>query len=495
MAKPPSSPRTADEPAFWFQFEVTPAKLAVGRVILFGVLALDALLQIHHAPRYGAGGFNVAQLPGLDAVAPGRGLFEVAELVNAYLFVLAACGAATRIVVPIATAIYAWLYFGSQLDSYQHHYLIALLLVIACFVPWQQRDDAKPDAAVRSWAVRLLLVQLAILYAWAAISKMSAAWTSGVTLDGQIHGTLRHAIDATIGIRATADLVLGTELVLAATVWQPRLWWLALPLGLALHVSIVISGLEIGLFAWLMIGLYTWIVPDRAWIWLARTRASRALGAGLRAIARAFARARSAPAGVLGIVAIALSRYDHVVAAGAFATLALLALLAFGDRRTAARLGAAHVVALALWLAGDRIAGIPEAYYRLWGGTARRLGDHTAEERAYRGLLAISPGDATASYHLGELLLARPGVDDAGAAAGLEYLHRAERAEPGRARALVAEARWLASRGRHDEALAKARDATLAEPGDRDARALLDQLAGKPRAPAGAPGEPGRGPR
>ena len=85
---PPAGP--VAEPAFFYGFEVAWAKLALVRVLFFGLLALDALLQISHAPRYGAGGFNVAQLPGLDAIAPGRALMATTQLVEAYLFVLAA---------------------------------------------------------------------------------------------------------------------------------------------------------------------------------------------------------------------------------------------------------------------------------------------------------------------------------------------------------------------------------------------------------------------
>src|SRR3569623_3614377 len=117
-----------EQPAFWFGFEVAWAKLAVGRVVLFGLLALDALLQIRHAPRYGAGGFNAAQLPFLDALGPTRVSYGVGELINAYLLTLAAFGVATRWVLPPAAAIYAWLNFGSQLASYQHHYLVSMIL-------------------------------------------------------------------------------------------------------------------------------------------------------------------------------------------------------------------------------------------------------------------------------------------------------------------------------------------------------------------------------
>src|SRR5947209_13493054 len=85
----------AQSPSFWFSFSVPWAKLAAGRVVLFGLLAIDALLQIRHAPRYGAGGFNVGQLPIFDAHGPSRGSYEVCELINAYLFVLVACGVGT----------------------------------------------------------------------------------------------------------------------------------------------------------------------------------------------------------------------------------------------------------------------------------------------------------------------------------------------------------------------------------------------------------------
>src|SRR4051812_17444647 len=73
-----------EQPAFWFGFDVAWLKLLVFRVVFFGMLAIDALLQIRHAPRYGAGGFNVAQLPFLDSIGPTRGSYEVAQLISAY---------------------------------------------------------------------------------------------------------------------------------------------------------------------------------------------------------------------------------------------------------------------------------------------------------------------------------------------------------------------------------------------------------------------------
>ncbi|HEY6034657.1 MAG TPA: HTTM domain-containing protein, partial [Kofleriaceae bacterium] len=249
-----------------FELEVPAAKLAFGRFVVFALLAADALSQIRHAPRYGSG-FNVAQLPGLDALGPGRVAYGVCELVLAYAFVLIACGVATRWLVPIAAVIYNWLYFGSQLDSYQHHYLVAMLLIVACFVPWERPSDGKValDQPVKSWALRLILVELAILYLWAAISKLDPQWLNGSALALQLHGSLRSLIDATIGMHAVAILVPITELVLVA-VWMRPAWPYLAPLGILFHLGIVWTGLEIGLFAWLMIGLYLFVVPDRVYV-------------------------------------------------------------------------------------------------------------------------------------------------------------------------------------------------------------------------------------
>jgi vitamin K-dependent gamma-carboxylase-like protein len=475
----------AEEPVFWFGFEVAWAKLALARVVVFGLLAVDAVLQIRHAPRYGAGGFNVAQLPGLDWLGASRGAYGTAELVNAYLFVLIACGLATRWLLPIATTIYAWLYFGSQLDSYQHHYLVAMILLVACFVPWQRpTGDAAPETPIRAWAVRVILVELGILYLWAAISKMNHAWIDGTTLSGQIAGTLRSMIDGTVGIAVAAVIVIVIELVLAATVWLKPAWRFAAPLGIALHVGILASGLEIGLFAWLMLGLYVLIVPDRIWV----EAANSPLGRELR---RAFSRATgawvegrtgyaiTAVAIALGIVVAAWCRFEAVLAVAIVATVvvgcAIGTIATWGTAparaRRIARIATIHVLAVGTWFAVDRATTVAYDYYKFWGGTSRRFKDPDAAEHAYRRLIAIAPDDPTGHYQLGRVLLEREAADD-----GLAELHEAERLDGRQVRAFVYEARWLASHGRMPEALEKARAATAADPADADARHLLSML-------------------
>ncbi len=486
--KPATSPAKFElvrEPVFWFGYEVSWAKLSLARFVIFALLALDALLQLSHAPRYGAGGFNVAQLPGFDAIAPGRVGFEVGQLVCAFLFVYAALGVATRIVVPFSAAIYAWLYFGSQLDSYQHHYLVALVLLLACFVPWKRRDDAKPETRIKTWAIRLLLVQLGVLYLWAAVSKMSPAWLDGRTLETQITGSLRTAIVDTVGFKTAARFALLTELVLAVAVWIRPAWFIALPLGIAFHLGILASNLEIGLFAYLMLAFYVFVIPDRALIFLANLAPLRLLRQGLRAvqIANGLLSAIAVVVSLgVGILLARFTRFDAAFNLAIALSVVPIAVIGVSRFRTGSTvipwLGLAHVAAIALWLVVDRTSSIAVDYYRFWGGNARRLGEPLVAEQAYRRLTEIAPDVPNGHYQLGKLLLARG--EEKG---GLDALHEAQHLEPLRARAWIAEAQWLVKQGKKAEAIEKAQEAVYSEPSNQAARELLDTLSGTKSAP------------
>lgn len=458
-------PAPVKQPAFWFGFEVTWGKLAVARVVIFTLLALDAVLQVSHAPRYGAGGFNVGQLPFAGAIAPGRVAYGVAQLALAYAFVLVACGVATRVLVPAGALVYAWLYFGSQLDSYQHHYLVVVVLAIASFVPWQRPDGAVPSTNVRTWAVRLLLVQLAVMYLWAAISKMDPAWTDGTTLSMQMTGTIGKAIAKTIGFQGAAMLVIVTELVLAATIWSRATWKVAAPLGLAFHLGIVLTGLEIGLFAFLMLGFYTLVLSDQLWARVAVT---------FEGLARVMARASWAVFGVclgLGVAIAMLVRIEDARVVGICAALVPIVVALLVAKKPVIGIGVAHVLALGLWLLADRATDVTEDYYRYWGGSQRRIGTPAEAERAYRRLVEIAPDKEPGHYQLGKLLIQRGAIEE-----GMAELHEAQRLEPAIARSFVEEARALVKQGKLPEAIEKAKQATFADPSHAQARALLDSL-------------------
>jgi hypothetical protein len=471
-AAPVEPPAPVDAPASWFGFDVPWAKLAIGRVALFGLLALDAVLQLAGAPQYS--GFNVSHVPGLDALGPTRVVFGALELVDAYLFVLIACGLATRVLVPITASIYAWLYFGSQIDEYQHHYLVALILLLACFVPWQRPAGAVASTPVRSWAVRLMLVQLGIVYFWAAISKMDASWTNGATLAAEISGPLRGLLDDTIGLRAAAQGVIGVELALAASVWQPRAWRFAAPVGILLHLGFAFAGFRIGLFAWMMLGLYAFVVPDRIWVGL--WNAVRVEGPRRDGGRPAAGRSRGWP-----VVAVALAvgsglallcRLESSLAVAAGLSVALVGITAW-KRPPLREVAVAHVLALATWVTVDRTTKTAAEYDRNWGDSARRLHDLATAEHAYHKQIEVAPDDPEGHYYLGLTLLEGGRVEE-----GLEELHRVEANDASRARGLVAEAIWLGNNGRPAEAMAKAREAARVEPGNANALKVISMLGG-----------------
>ena len=477
-------------PAFWFGFEVPWTKLVVARVVIFGLLAIDALLAIRHAPRYGAGGFNVAQIPGLDGLGPTRLSYLVCELFGSFLFAFAAFGIGTRIVVPIAAALYAWLYLGSQLDSYQHHYLVALILGLACFVTWAAPKDASPAKPIRSWALRLILVQLGILYLYAAVSKLDPAWLDGRTLGGQIFANpgalvdVRGLIDGTIGMRAVSNAVVIVELSLAAMVWNPRTWFIAAPLGILFHLGIVFTGLEIGLFAWLMIGFYILVIPDRILIWIGESRVGAAIGdATTRLLRWLDGHAIAGAVATLGGLAFAfLTRTDHAFAV-ALAIFIIPYLVAVATNRVSlvGRIGVAQLVAFGLWFAVDRGSSVTADYYKFWGGSSRRLGDLAASEEAYARMVVVTPEEPAGHYQLGRLLLARGDELD-----GMAELHETEALAPTRARAWLEEARYLEAHQRHQGALEKAKKALELEPKSSDAQALMSTLTGAAKAAGSA---------
>jgi tetratricopeptide (TPR) repeat protein len=439
---------------FWFGFAVSWAKLVALRIAVFGLLSLDTFTELRHAPRYGAGGFNVPQIPLPEVLQPGRVGYGVGMIALSYLLAFAAFGIATRAMVATSAALYAWCYFGSQLDSYQHHYLIAVLLVVLSFVPWHPPAKVTARTPIRSWALRLVLVLLAIVYLWAAISKLDPAWLDGTTLARQFsRGLVHDLVAATVGFTPVAWAVVTTELSLAATIWWRRGWIVAAPLGISLHVVIAASPLDIGFFAYLMLALYLLLVPDGVLAWIydhARGAAGTSIVPGV-----VFA------AGALGIgLGLALViRFPHVTVMIPVLTLLPLAL-ALAWRRRLALLGAAHIVVLASWLLVDRATSFAEDYYRFWGGSQRRIGDRDTAARALRELLAIAPDDASGHFQLGRIQLAQSDPE------GLEHLRAAQRLAPRQARAFVEEARWLANQGQPDAALAIARRAVAAEPGD-----------------------------
>lgn len=462
---------------FWFDFRIPATRLNLLRVCFFAVVAVDAFLQISHAPRYGAGEFNVSHFMWLDSLVPvpSRGFVLTLFVLQSFLALRAMFGVATTTSVRLLTACFGYTYFVSQLDSYQHHYLIFLLLLIACFIPWEQAqrpDPDRPAAGLPSWAMRLFLVQLSLLYLWAAVAKMSPHWLDGSTLHAQIHdGPIRDAIEAVFGrasrgdpggFAAAAKLVMLTELVLAVGILWRRAWPFVWVIGVGFHAGVELAGFRIGLFSYFMIAIYVVFMPklyklDRLATNLRRLRelawvpiwkhADKLETPGARWMVAVVSTAA-------GAVLLTSLPFDEMIAVAVLVFVlgmftAARHLLSKAPRGAeVVRMSVVHLLACALLLVLNAKSDQAFDYYKYLGGTSRRLDDPETAKMAYARLIDLSPDYGLAYYHLGHYTQKDGDLDRA-----LELYRQAQEREPPDPRPFRAEAEILRSRGDLDGTL------------------------------------------
>lgn len=125
--------------------------------LLLLVLAFDCWVDlVPHGGRYGFNDFNVAHFAILDWVlpTPSSGLYVGVVLLTGLLACVQAITRPTRIGVAAVFATYTYGWLMSMLDSYQHHYLISVLLFSCIFFPMPTGGEvferSRPSSA-RAW--------------------------------------------------------------------------------------------------------------------------------------------------------------------------------------------------------------------------------------------------------------------------------------------------------------------------------------------------------
>lgn len=365
---------------------------------------------------------------------------------------------------------YGGLYFSSQLDSYQHHYLLALLLGVLSVGLWLE-----PGAPARfpGWSLALVRAQIAVVYLWATVAKLHPEWLGGEVLLSQLGTTERglpwaEAVASAVGLtplglaQAGAWGVCVAEAVLVVGwLWRP-LWPLALPLGLALHGGIEVLGFEIGLFSWFMFGLYTLLLPARGVAWLGRwLPGPEAPGAQ-----------HLAPlVGGVGAGGLALGLPVEQPWTLACFWFALSVLLGGGSWRTAG----AGLAAAALLLGLGRQTDTLRDYHRYLGGDARRRGDLETALYAYGQVVTLDPSYFSGWVRLADLQVAAGRLDLA-----LPLLEQARALEPRNAEALSRLLALYSQNGDRTRAVAAAQALLEVEPGDAAALEALERFRAAP---------------
>ena len=397
---------------FWQGPELSYAQVSWFRFIFFALLTIDAFLLVAGAPRYGAGDFNVSHFPALDGFLPtfNREAIVVSALVMTYLAMRTAVGVATRHGTILFTALYAAIYFSSQLDSFQHHVLLIFLLASLSLLPDSVRSigEDPADPIESGWVFRLIFFQVSVVYLFAAISKMESAWWDGRVLEEILSKDTPAWVESAIkslGFGTVAKLTVVTELFLALSIHVRKLRLPCAAVGIAFHAGIQLAGFRIGLFSYYMIGFYLLIAPpgviNWAHAWLVRSTFPIRTAISEKAEKLPLT-ALAAAAAIAGLVLVGLVPLDGALIA-AFTIFLAGSLAFFRSRKGSTVLG--HLIGIIAIVTCAQLSDGLRDHYRKWGGSARRLGDTTTAIAAYKQLTELEPGYAPARRNLGKLYL------------------------------------------------------------------------------------------
>lgn len=422
---------------FWFDRTMEASRLAALRIGFFGLFAVDQLhLMTSHAWRFGAGGVNLAQFDWLDPLLPlpRTEVHLTVYLVCAFLSVCVAAGVASRIFIPLLTALYGYAYFSSMADGYQHHYLLFWMLLVCCFIRFDKAPglfgaaESEPGEApgrVRSWGLSLLYAQIAIVYLFTAITKVDVQWINGWALEQQVSEPAMRAL-----FTATNDLLglqpLGAYAIVATSVmlWQflaaasfvsPRLHAIACITGLVFHVTIEFIGIEIRWFSYYMIALYYLLLFPDHWYAAVADWLSKWVGPMIAPVRQALAPVHLSESGARSVtvatVVVVAGLASQSALPGRWLLLgALVGAVAIG---WSARKGVSGTLSRSIVMVCAAAAvcllpartGAAYDYYRFQGGDYLSRGDQRSAVESYYKAIELNPGPDSRHHKLAGVLI------------------------------------------------------------------------------------------
>jgi hypothetical protein len=260
-------------------------RLGLVRVVMGFFLFRQALHDVEHATAFGYFGtqFHIPIVP--EWLVPSPGAFAALEATMMVLGALVVVGVAARMSLFLSAVAGIFLLLCDRM-RYHHHiytlYLFALLLAFApCDRSWARGRRFPPDEERLGplWAMRLLQLQLSIIYLASGGSKLlDPDWRAGrVLVDRLAHNApaaiargvpraLMSLLTTPVAGHLLAAGAIATELGIAVALWHPRTRRLAAFAGIAFHVVIDLTA-GVDVFSWLSIlvlYLFATYEPPRA---------------------------------------------------------------------------------------------------------------------------------------------------------------------------------------------------------------------------------------
>jgi hypothetical protein len=171
-----------------------------------------------------------------------------AWLIAALLFMV---GFRTRVAGGILVALLAYVLLLDQQLYSNHLYLNVLVVLLVTVADSGARYSLDAHYTGRrdriaEWPLLLLKIQVSIVYFFAALTKVNRSYLSGDLMLGFIHADVLKLLPSGLPVmgvvQALAIASVAVEFFLAFALWFAGWRWLALAAGLALHLSIILTG-------------------------------------------------------------------------------------------------------------------------------------------------------------------------------------------------------------------------------------------------------------
>ncbi|KYQ90276.1 hypothetical protein DLAC_11749 [Tieghemostelium lacteum] len=253
------------------------------RFIFYGMMAIDSWLEIPRASNF-IGQFNLSHFGDWDWF--NRLLTPLLFISSCLVMSILSIGCSLNlqiirsqpIIEPLLIAILkGLLVFSSQSDNYQHHYLLVLVLFTLAFeTKWYSSSDKDsaisiPQKNYSSWPLKLLFLELSVLYFWTAIAKMHPSWINGSVLPRMIgpqfqylakdlQNLIGYSVEDIFQILSISTIA--SELFLLVSIHIESLKIPSLVIGVSMHWIMGISGLRIGTFSIFMVIFYIPLLPN-----------------------------------------------------------------------------------------------------------------------------------------------------------------------------------------------------------------------------------------